>query len=123
MIKNKEEILKNAEEKLKEALKEYVNAMDRKSDGEQYSIDVIEADLVNIQNITREVLTKTTEQLLNSLDEEKEIAKKTRVQQKRNKADNKPKHCNRSFDSWRKAKYQKKTTIFEARESQCLCGR
>jgi len=78
MIKNKEEILKNAEEKLKEALKEYVNAMDRKSDGEQYSIDVIEADLVNIQNITREVLTKTTEQLLNSLDEEKEIAKKNK---------------------------------------------
>ena len=78
MIKNKGEILKNAEEKLKEALKEYVNAMDRKSDGEQYSIDVIEADLVNIQNITREVLTKTTEQLLNSLDEEKEIAKKNK---------------------------------------------
>ena len=83
MIKNKEEILKGAEEKLKEALEEYVNAMDSKSNGDCYSIDVIEADLVNIQNFAREVLTKTTEQLLNSVDDEKEVVKKKRSTSKK----------------------------------------
>jgi len=83
MIKNKEEILRDAEEKLKVALKEYVDAMDSKSDGEHYSIDVIEADLVNMQNFAKAVLTKTTEKLINSVDEEKEVVKKKKNTEKK----------------------------------------
>jgi dTDP-D-glucose 4,6-dehydratase len=83
MIKNKEEIIKEAETKLRKALKEYADAMDRKSNGERYSIDVIEEDLGNIQKLAKSVLKDTTEELLNSVDEEKEIAKKKKNTKKK----------------------------------------
>ena len=83
MIKNKEEIIKEAENKLRKALKEYADAMDRKSEGERYSIDVIEEDLGNIQKLAKAVLKETTEELLNSVDEEKEIAKKKKNTKKK----------------------------------------
>ncbi len=79
MIKNKKEIVKEAEEKLKKAIREYADVMDKKSDEEYYPIDVIEEDLVNIQKIAREVINETTENLINAVSEEKEIVKKTRV--------------------------------------------
>jgi len=75
--------MKKAESKLKEALREYVETMDRKSDGDTYSIDVIEEDLVNIQRLAKSVLNQTTEELLNSVDEEKEIVKKKKSTKKK----------------------------------------
>ena len=76
MITNKEQIVKKAEDKLKIAIREYANAMDSKSNGEYYPIDVIEEDLVNIQNLVKNMMKETTEELLNSVNEDKEIAKK-----------------------------------------------
>ena len=44
-------------------------------DGEYYPIDVIEADLVKFQQESVKMIKETTEELLNSIDEEKEIKK------------------------------------------------
>lgn len=82
MIKNKEEIRKELKEKLNKMADEYVDNMDKKSDGEYYPIDVIEEDLVNIQKDAKELLKQTTEELLNSVNEENEIAKKNKQAKK-----------------------------------------
>ena len=76
MIKNKEKIRKELKEKLTKMIDTYVDDMDKKSDGEYYPIDVIEADLVKIQKDAKEIIKQTTEELLSSVDEEKEITKK-----------------------------------------------
>lgn len=78
MIKNKEELEKKLIERLTQRAKEYVKDMDKKSEGEYYPIDVIERDLVNIQRESVEIFRETTEELLNSIDDEKEIEKKKR---------------------------------------------
>lgn len=84
MIEDKNKIIKEAEEKLRKALKEYVDAMDKKSEEEYYPIDVIEEDLVNMQKLVKGVINQTTEDLLNSISEEKEILKKNKNIKKRN---------------------------------------
>ena len=76
MIKGKEEIKKEVKEKMRKLLEEYVEMMNEKSEGEYYPIDEIEKDLLDIQAITKDILTQTTEELLNSVNEEKEILKK-----------------------------------------------
>lgn len=76
MIKNKEELEKKLIERLTQKAKEYVKNMDEKSEGEYYPIDVIERDLVNIQRESVEIFRETTEELMNSIDEEEEIEKK-----------------------------------------------
>ena len=83
MIENKNKIIRKAEEKLKKALEEYIDAMDKKSEEEYYPIDVIEEDLVNMQKLVKEVINQTTEDLLNSISEEKEIVKKNKNIKKR----------------------------------------
>ena len=83
MIENKNKIIREAEEKLKKALEEYIDAMDKKSEEEYYPIDVIEEDLVNMQKLVKEVINQTTEDLLNSISEEKEIVKKNKNIKKR----------------------------------------
>ncbi len=75
MIKNKEELKKKLIERLTEKVEEYVEEMDNKSNNEFYPIDVIERDLVNIQRESTRIFQETTEELLNSIDEEKEIKK------------------------------------------------
>lgn len=76
MIKNKEELEKKLIERLTKKAKEYVKNMNEKSEGEYYPIDVIERDLVNIQRESVEIFRETTEELMNSIDEEEEIEKK-----------------------------------------------
>ena len=75
MIKNKEEIEQKLINEMTKRVKEYVKEMDEKSDGEFYPIDVIEADLVRFQQESVKMIKETTEELLNSIDEEKEIKK------------------------------------------------
>ncbi len=53
--------------------------MDNKSNNEFYPIDVIESDLVNIQKESTKIFQETTEELINSIDEEKEIKKKQKT--------------------------------------------
>lgn len=76
MIRNKKEIEEKLIERLTQKAKEYVKNMDEKSDGEYYPIDVIEKDLVDIQKASQEIFKETTEELINAIDEEKEIEKK-----------------------------------------------
>ena len=76
MIRNKKEIEEKLIERLTQKAKEYVKNMDEKSDGEYYPIDVIEKDLVDIQKARQEIFKETTEELINAIDEEKEIEKK-----------------------------------------------
>ncbi len=78
MIKNKAEYKKKLVERLTQKAEEYVEEMDRKSNNEFYPIDVIERDLVNIQKESTRIFQETTEELLNSVDEEEEIKKKKR---------------------------------------------
>ena len=82
MIKNKEEIERKLIERITNEVKRYVEEMDRKSEGEYYPIDVIERDLVDIQKVSKKILAETTEELINSIDEEKEIKKKRETQEK-----------------------------------------
>ncbi len=79
MIKNKEELKKKLIERLTEKAEEYVEKMDRESNNEFYPIDVIESDLVNIQKESTKIFRETTEELINSIDEEEEIKKKQKV--------------------------------------------
>lgn len=79
MIRNKKEIEEKLIERLTQKAKEYVKNMDEKSDGEYYPIDVIEKDLVDIQKASQEIFKETTEELINAIDEEKEIEKKTKT--------------------------------------------
>lgn len=76
MIRNKEELEEKLIKKLTQKAKEYVRNMDEKSEGEYYPIDVIEKDLVNIQKESQKIFKETTEEILNAIDEEKEIEKK-----------------------------------------------
>ncbi len=76
MIKNKEELEKKLIERLTLKAKEYVKNMDEKSNEEFYPIDVIERDLVNIQKESTRIFQETTEELINSIDEEETIKKK-----------------------------------------------
>ncbi len=76
MIKNKEELEKKLIERLTLKAKEYVRNMDEKSNEEFYPIDVIERDLVNIQKESTRIFQETTEELINSIDEEETIKKK-----------------------------------------------
>ena len=76
MIRNKKEIEEKLIERLTQKAKEYVKNMDEKSDGEYYPIDVIEKDLVDIQKASQEIFKETTEELINAIDEKKEIKKK-----------------------------------------------
>ena len=78
MIRNKKEIEEKLIERLTQKAKEYVKNMDEKSDGEYYPIDVIEKDLVDIQKVSQEIFKETTEELINAIDEDKEIEKKKR---------------------------------------------
>lgn len=75
MIKNKEELEKKLIERLTVKAKEYVKNMDEKSNEEFYPIDVIERDLVNIQKESTRIFQETTEELINSIDEEETIKK------------------------------------------------
>ncbi len=75
MIKNKDELKKKLIERLTQKAEEYVDQMDNKSNNEFYPIDVIERDLVNIQKESTRIFQETTEELLNSIDEEEEIKK------------------------------------------------
>ncbi len=75
MIKNKEELKKKLIERLTQKAEEYVEEMDRKSNNEFYPIDVIERDLVNIQKESKRIFQETTEELINSVDEDEEIKK------------------------------------------------
>ncbi len=79
MIKNKDELKKKLIERLTQKAEEYVDQMDNKSNNEFYPIDVIERDLVNIQKESTRIFQETTEELLNSIDEEKEIKKKQKM--------------------------------------------
>ena len=76
MIRNKEELEEKLIKQLTQKAKEYVRNMDEKSEGEYYPIDVIEKDLVNIQKESQKIFKETTEEILNAIDEEKEIEKK-----------------------------------------------
>lgn len=76
MIRNKKEIEEKLIERLTQKAKEYVKNMDEKSNGEYYPIDVIEKDLVDIQKVSQEIFKETTEELINAIDEDKEIEKK-----------------------------------------------
>ena len=78
MIRNKKEIEEKLIERLTQKTKEYVKNMDEKSNGEYYPIDVIEKDLVDIQKVSQEIFKETTEELINAIDEDKEIEKKKR---------------------------------------------
>ena len=78
MIRNKKEIEEKLIERLTQKAKEYVKNMDEKSNGEYYPIDVIEKDLVDIQKVSQEIFKETTEELVNAIDEDKEIEKKKR---------------------------------------------
>lgn len=78
MIRNKKEIEEKLIERLTQKAKEYVKNMDEKSNGEYYPIDVIEKDLVDIQKVSQEIFKETTEELINAIDEDKEIEKKKR---------------------------------------------
>jgi len=80
MIINKEHIEEKLIERLTQKAKEYVRNMEEKSEAEYYSIDVIERDLVNIQKESQKIFKETTEELINAIDEEKEIKKKRRNQ-------------------------------------------
>lgn len=75
MIRNKKEIEEKLIERLTQKAKEYVRNMDEKSNGEYYPIDVIEKDLVDIQKVSQEIFKETTEELINAIDEDKEIEK------------------------------------------------
>jgi len=80
MIINKEHIEEKLIERLTQKAKEYVRNMEENSEAEYYSIDVIERDLVNIQKESQKIFKETTEELINAIDEEKEIKKKRRNQ-------------------------------------------
>jgi len=84
MIINKEHIEEKLIERLTQKAKEYVRNMEENSEAEYYSIDVIERDLVNIQKESQKIFKETTEELINAIDEEKEIKKKRRNQWKIN---------------------------------------
>ncbi len=79
MIKNKEELKRKLIERLTEKADEYVEKMDKESNNEFYPIDVIERDLVNIQKESTKIFRETTEELINSIDEEEEIKKKQKM--------------------------------------------
>lgn len=79
MIRNKKEIEEKLIERLTQKAKEYVKNMDEKSNGEYYPIDVIEKDLVDIQKVSQEIFKETTEELINAIDEDKEIEKKEKL--------------------------------------------
>jgi len=80
MIINKEHIEEKLIERLTQKAKEYVRNMEEKSEAEYYSIDVIERDLVNIQKESQKIFKETTEELINAIDEEKEIKKERKNQ-------------------------------------------
>ena len=82
MIRNKKEIEEKLIERLTQKAKEYVKNMDEKSNGEYYPIDVIEKDLVDIQKVSQEIFKETTEELINAIDEDKEIEKKRETDEK-----------------------------------------
>ena len=79
MIKNKEQIKKEMKAEVSDIIEKYVDDMDDGSNGIKFPIDSIELMLENVIRESKKVIVDRTSELVNSIAEEQEIVKKTRI--------------------------------------------
>jgi len=89
MIKSKEQIKREIMEEIESSVEKYIKKMDEGSNQAKFPIDTIEKLMGEIMEESRKIITEKTCELLNNIDEEKEIRKKKpntekRVKQYRN---------------------------------------
>ena len=76
MINKKEKIKKEMKEEIDKIIEKYIDEMDNESNKDKFPIDVIEKMLGNIIADSKKVIVDKTEELVNNIDETKEINKK-----------------------------------------------
>ena len=79
MIKNKEQIKQEIMEEIERSVEKYIEKMEAGSNEAKFPIDVIERLMGEIIHESRAIIVEKTGELINSIDEEREIAKKKRI--------------------------------------------
>jgi len=79
MIKNKEQIKQEIMEEIERSVEKYIEKMEAGSNEARFPIDKIEGLMGEIIHESRAIIVEKTEELINNIDEEREIAKKKRI--------------------------------------------
>ena len=76
MIKSKEEIKREIMEEIESSVEKYIEKMEEGSNQAKFPIDTIERLMGEIIEESRKIITEKTSELINNIEEEKEISKK-----------------------------------------------
>lgn len=76
MIKNKDEIIQEMKSEICEIIEKYGLEMDEGSELDRFPISSIEKMMENVMRDSKKVIVDRTSELINSIDEAKEIDKK-----------------------------------------------
>jgi len=79
MIKNKEQIKQEILEEIERSVEKYIGKMEAGSNERKFPIDKIERLMGEIIQESRAIIVEKTGELINNIDEEREIGKKKRI--------------------------------------------
>ena len=79
MIKNKEKIKKEILEEIERSVEKYIGKMEAGSNERKFPIEAIERLMGEIIQESRAIIVEKTGELINNIDEEREIGKKKRI--------------------------------------------